>query len=373
VEITPQGLDQRFTPEAAACLQQVLSAAVKEMIAAEPAAVPILQRFNGVYLTDSSVITLPDVLAQVWAGTGGNTPGNEAALKIQVQLELTTGALGGPLLQDGRSNDHHSPWQTAPLPKRALRLADLGFFDVGILQELDVQQVFWLSRLMPNTAIFDAQGQRRDLLELLQAQDSGTVDIPVQLGCRHRLGCRLLATRVPQEIADQRRRRLRERAREHGRTVSQEALRLADWTFYVTNVPQDLLSLREAFILMRARWQIELLFKLWKSHGRIDEWRSAKAWRILCEVYAKLLAMMIQHWVLLLSCWRYPDRSLTKAAQTVRQHALHLASDLQCMQHLCDAIAVIQRCLTRGCRINRRKAAPHTYQLLLDPSLGGLA
>ena len=74
------------------------------------------------------------------------------------------------------------------------------------------------------------------------------------------------------------------------------------------------------------RWQIELLFKLWKSHGRVDESRSTKPWRILCEVYAKLLAMLVQHWVFLVSFWAYPDRSLTKAAQTVQKHALHLAS-----------------------------------------------
>ena len=123
----------------------------------------------------------------------------------------------------------------------------------------------------------------------------------------------------------------------------------------------------------RARWQIELLFKLWKSHGHIDESRSGKPWRVLCEVYAKLLAMVVQHWLLLTGCWAYPDRSLVKAAQTVRHHAMHLASALACPVALGTAITVIHCCLAAGCRLNRRKKKPNTYQLLLDPTLGGLA
>ena len=87
-------------------------------------------------------------------------------------------------------------------------------------------------------------------------------------------------------------------------------------------------SVEDALVLARARWQIELLFKLWKQQGQIDEWRSRKPWRILCEVYAKLVALIIQHWLLLVSCWGYPDRSLVKAAQTVRSYAIMLVSAL---------------------------------------------
>ena len=63
----------------------------------------------------------------------------------------------------------------------------------------------------------------------------------------------------------------------------------------MTNAGADLLSLPEALVLARARWQIELLFKLWKQYGQIDASRSAKPWRVLCEVWAKLLAVLIQH------------------------------------------------------------------------------
>lgn len=58
--LSPQGLDKRFTHAAATCLQQVLAAAVQQVVAAHPVAIPILQRFNGVYLLDSTTITLPD-------------------------------------------------------------------------------------------------------------------------------------------------------------------------------------------------------------------------------------------------------------------------------------------------------------------------
>ena len=181
------------------------------------------------------------------------------------------------------------------------------------------------------------------------------------------------AARAAPAVAAARRRRIRARAKAKGATPSAHALAWADWTVLVTNVPATLLTLSEALVLLRARWQIELLFKLWKSHGHVDESRSAKPWRILCEVFAKLLAMIVQHWVLLTGCWTAPNRSLPKAAHAVRQEALHLASTLASSAALCATLALIARCLAAGSRLNRRKKKPNTYQLLLDPSLGGLA
>jgi IS4 transposase len=71
--------------------------------------------------------------------------------------------------------------------------------------------------------------------------------------------------------------------------VSAARLRLADWTILLTNVPPELPSVEEALVLARCRWQIELLWKLWKQHGKIDTWCSEKPYRILTEIYAKLL------------------------------------------------------------------------------------
>jgi Transposase DDE domain len=366
VHITPQALDQRFTSAAATCLAQVLQGAIRRVIAADPVAIPLLDRFTAVYLQDSSTIVLPDLLATVWRGCGGSpTARTSAALKLQVRVELRTGHLEDCQLQDGRTPDQRAAFP-AGLPAGALRLADLGYWSLEALQRMVQQGTFWLSRLQTQTAVYDSTGQRQDLLALLEAQPTATLEHEVALGADQRVPARLLAVRVPQEVAEARRRRLREAAQDKGRQVSATRLALAAWTLFVTNVPQDRLTLAEALVLGRTRWQIELLFKLWKSHGRVDESRSTKPWRMLCEVYAKLLAMLVQHWVFLVSCWTYPDRSLTKAAQTVQKHALHLASVFASVKRLREALMTVKRCLAAGCRMNRRKKRPNTYQLLID-------
>jgi hypothetical protein len=119
---------------------------------------------------------------------------------------------------------------------------------------------------------------------------------------------------------------------------------------------------------MRARWQIELLFKLWKDQCHVDEWRSEKPWRILCEVYAKLIGMIIQNWLLLSGSWHRPERSLWKGAKTIRKHSTYLtiAFASGCRQRLHEALRVIQRCLSLGSGISKRKTKPSTYQLLLE-------
>ena len=110
----------------------------------------------------------------------------------------------------------------------------------------------------------------------------------------------------------------------------------------------------------------QLLFKLWKQHGLLATSTSAQPWRILCEVYAKLLALLLQHWLALIGCWAFPDRSLVKAAQAIRSSAVLLTTALAGAFPLALALAQIQlRLASPGCRLNPRKTAPNTYQLLL--------
>lgn len=365
VAVSPQGLEQRFTETAAQLVQRVLACAVEQVIASRPAAVPIVQRFEGVYVRDSSVISLPAELAETWPGVG-NSRGPTAALKLQVELNFSTGQLDGPVIQSGRSQDQRSPAQQRELPTGALHLADLGYFNLERLGQDDQRGVYWITRLKAGTVVCTPAGQRLDLVGWLKAQGEGSLDRSVVVGMQQRLACRLLAVRVPQQVAEQRRRRLREYARKKQVPVKAETLALADWTLVITNVPQDRLSLKEALILLRVRWQVELLFKLWKSHAQVDEWRSHNPWRILCELYAKLIGVVILHWVCLTSFWERPNRSLFKAACAVQKYAAALAMALPSHETLVSVLTTLRSCLLTTCQVNRRKKHPSTYQLLLN-------
>jgi hypothetical protein len=106
-------------------------------------------------------------------------------------------------------------------------------------------------------------------------------------------------------------------------------------------------------VLGAARWQIELLIKLWKSHGEIDLVRALNPWRVLCELYGRLLSQIVQHWLLLVSCWEEPARSLS-LAQGMRQ-----------LPQLIAAIENLVRVIQAGCRMNPRKKKPNLYQRFL--------
>ena len=373
VAISPQGLDQRFTPAAADLLRQVWEAALAEVVVAAPAAAGLLARFPAVILLDSTTVALPDGLATVWVGCGGRVPqGGQSALKLTVALDLVEGRLM-MVPSDGRAQDKSSPLQHAPLPKGALRVTDLGYWSLAVLQEIADQGAYFLSRLHLQTVVFAADGERLDLVAWLGRQKRRRLSVAVRLGVEAQVAARLLAVRVPHRVAEARREQIRAEAKREGETPSTTKLALAAWTLLVTNAPPDVLAIREALVLARARWQIELLFKLWKSEGRIDEWRSGKTDRILCEVYAKLTAMVIQHWLLLISCWLYADRSLTQAARAIRDYAVTLLSALPSRRGVIAVLATIRQALAGSGRIASRRKHPSLFQLLTDPTLGGLA
>jgi len=363
--ITPQGLDQRFTQAASDCLYQVLQAALRKTIQSEEVAIPVLQRFNGVYIEDSSSVTLPPELASIWSGCGGSGSASQGAVKLQVRWNVLQGELDGPHLTDGRTHDRVASELHPALPQGSLLIRDLGYWKLDTLAEMDQAGCFWLSRAQAQTGFFDRNGRQWSQAEYVGQQTGDSFDIPVVLGLQKRLQARLVGFRVPPAVAQERRRKLKKASKRKGQTLSQERLALCEWSLFVTNISSDRLTPEEILVLARLRWQIELLFKLWKSHGHIDVSRSEKPWRILCELYAKLIGMLIQHWSFLIGNWTFPQRSLVKAAATVRRHAINLALAISDQARLLDSFTILQSCLAHGGLINKSVKTPRTFQLLL--------
>jgi hypothetical protein len=364
VNISPQGLAQRMTARAAECLRQVLEASLVLVASGSEESATFLQQFNGVYLLDSTTVAVPDEWEQVWSG-GGNQHRRRAALKLQTLWDYAGGRLHFSL-HPARQQDVRLP--VASLPPGAVRVTDSAYFEVGSLQHLHQQGCFYLTRLPCKVRLWDEAGRKWPLSHFLQRVAAPHFDGEVTLTAQ-RLRCRLLALRVPDAVAVQRQARLRQSARRKRHPLSQEAMSLAHWTIIVTNLPAGRLTFDQAFMLLRLRWQIELLFKLWKQHTHLETSRSRQPNRMMCEIYAKLLGLVIQHALLLTTCWDVPNQSLVKLAQTVRKSAFLLAFALWTdSAHFHAILTALRLVLRSGCRLDTRKAQPSHFQRLLSLS-----
>jgi len=370
VDVSPQAIEQRYSSSLAAFFKVLFGKMAQQIVASEVTLAPLLSRFTEVILIDSSVIVLPDSEQSEFRGCGGSYQVNQSAIKLQTEFSLLNGSLRCVQLEQGRATDGATDRQQVVQSKGSLRIADLGYYSIPVFERIDSAGAYYLSRF-PHTTMVYVGGIKHNLVQWLNATGDGTIDQVIELGAADRLKCRLVAWRVPEEIANTRRRKIRATAkRKKGREPSEAALAACDWEFLVTNIGTDQLSFKEAIVLYRARWQIELLFKRWKSYGKIDELDGKSDTVIMTRFWARLCAALIQNWLSIAATWSPTLKvSLAKTARLVRQFAGEIASFLSSGGDIALLIKRFCRQARAGCRLNTRQAAPGTFQLLRAPDL----
>lgn len=228
VFISAQGLNKRFTEEAANLSKAVLEKAVTKVITA-PKAVPIelLNRFSSVILFDTTRLNLPDELYDIWPGTGGVGPTCRSALKGEVGYDLKTGQLIGPFLLPGKTHDHAGQLPQLTLKEGSLPIADLGYFSLTKMAKNFEANIFCLSRLRHDTILFDESGEEFELSSYtlsMKKNNRHRVELNVLLGRHEKLPVRLFIERVPEIISSKRRRQANRGASKRGKNRFQEKL-----------------------------------------------------------------------------------------------------------------------------------------------------
>ncbi len=370
IDVTDQAIQKRFTSGLVDFLQAAMHHVFTRMIQAAPPPATLLKKFTSTMIGDSTTITLADELADQFPGCGGSVGTGKAALKIQVLWNLTTGELK-VLIEPGRASDAKSALAQETPVAGSLSIFDLGYFSLDRFRRVGEADAYWISRFQYGTNVLDETGKAIDLLEFLRRNArNGVVDASVILGQEEQLPCRLIAIRVPPEVAARRRQKIREKARDHGREASQAYLDAQDWTIFITNCGPELLTWKEVVVLYRARWQIELLFKLWKSHNRIAARETnATPERQMAVLYAKLIGVIVQHWILLTTVWNDCRRSLRRAAAILRKWIAMFIDALGEFERICKLLTRLGKALPKPAQVNKRRKHPSLSQLLENPEL----
>lgn len=105
-----------------------------------------------------------------------------------------------------------------------------------------------------------------------------------------RIEGRLVATRLPPTQTQEARARVQ---REQGSDASSDTMEMAGYVVLFTTTPSSRLSAARCLAAYRLRWQVELLFKRWKSLGGMDELPNQRDDTTLAWLYVKLLLGLI--------------------------------------------------------------------------------
>ena len=362
VPITKQGLQTRIT-EAVPFLKEMFQHGLTLFRHTLPLDLKLLQQFTAILITDSSTLALPNVLKDEFSGCGGDGPA--AAVKVQLTLDFLHGVITGIIFQAGRSPDqvYDGDLQTTQSVPGSLHLTDLGYFVLARFRRIVEQNAYFLSRFDTKTAIFDAAtGEPLDLLAWLRQHAEAQFEQSVRIGKQEQLPCRMVVVRVPQEVADQRRRRAYETARRKGRTPSARHLELMNWSIFITNVPATMLTGQQVVLLYSVRWQIELLFKLCKSECVLDRIAGRRRERVLSELYAKLIGIVVMQFLLAPYRDHARELSIVKSVRIIQHHVARLIQSIGNLDRLSETLQhLVARVLKNG-RKDKRQNRLTTYQ-----------
>jgi IS4 transposase len=186
-----------------------------------------------------------------------------------------------------------------------LYIRDLGYFALDVLSNVQQQEAYFLSRLNFKTIVYE---QISDvLIELdfgklyryMKQNKIPRIEKQVLMGKEDKLPVRMVIELMPDQIYEQRVRKVKAYNRKKGHQTSTGYTDRARFNLFVTNANEQMLTARAIPLFYKVRWQVELIFKIWKSTFRIHITRKMKIERFLCLLYSKLLLIMI-NWEIIL-------------------------------------------------------------------------
>jgi hypothetical protein len=330
--VTRQAVEERYHAKAVEFFKAVFQDALRQSLgqrAEHPGAAALLDHFRAVKIFDSTHLSWPDALKELFPACGGD--GTQAGLKVLLAYEYIHSQIQPlELLPSKRSDQGLAGRVAQEVGPEELALLDGGFFKGPALASIAQRGGFFVIPWPRSVSLWEAgpagATQAVDLAARLRHSLEAWVELPaVTLGQgATAVGpLRLVCLRLREEVANRKRANLREQCRTHGRTPTAEALELAGWLILATNLPAAKVPAPVLGYVYRLRWQIELVFKQFKSVLRLDWVAGENPFRLLCEVWARLTSAVLlclwhRHanavaWATLASLWQAQGSVLAAA------------------------------------------------------------
>jgi hypothetical protein len=297
VEISKQSLDERFNEKCVNFVKSVLCEIIESKLSGIYSP-ELFTGFHEVRIKDSTKFNVPETLYSSYRGSGGNSGTSKAGISIQYEYDLKSGRILDMSLTPAVRNDQRDAVETAGhVAASDLVIRDMGYFSTAVLEAISRKEAFFLSRLPSSVSVCKDQKEQlffNQLYRKMQQRGMDEMELPVFVGEERKIPVRLILRLVPDEVYEQ---RIREKEKENRRkgkgALSNETRIRLRFNLFITNAPEKDLPPENVFHLYRVRWQIELMFKIWKSVFKIDKMQKMKQERYISLLYVKLLLIVI--------------------------------------------------------------------------------
>ena len=313
-KVTKQAIFYRMTPAWVLTVKKMLGEVISRQVQKQVSKT-VFAGFNQVWLQDSTCLKLPDVLFNKFPGNRAHGK-RHAVAKLNVIVNALTG-ICEHMQWDGYTVTEQSlSTVITKIAKRGdLVIRDMGYFVLSGFRQLNEEGIYFLSKWKYGITLFDANtGAPIDLIKKLKKKQQ--IDIAVLCGKEDKVKCRLIAIKLSTQQAEQRIRRAKTETNVKT-NHNKQYYTLLGYIIFITNVDSYTWTAKQVADAYRVRWNIEILFKSWKSGLQVGKMiPDARNLTERVESILYLLLLYISWFQLLIYqplqlCWLASNRQLS--------------------------------------------------------------
>jgi len=377
--ISIAGVHERFNGEACKFFERVYEHCFKKVTSnMDGIDVGIVNKFNRVNIVDSTSWKIPAKLKETFAGC------NEAGCKVQIMTDYKSGAMQLLDITEETYNDQKYATNRIGdyVEKNDLILMDMGYCITAGVRAIKEKGGYFISRF--NYHAINLYIKRAseflivDLIDITRRFGTGNPVLEIDCWCggsKDKVKVRILGVKLPEKEANERRRKIRIKAKKRGTSPTKKTLELSSWSFFITNIPKEKgLSAKDIIRFYPVRWNIEIFFKQMKSILNIHRTEvKTNEYRLRCEVLGKcILAMVISYCYGIARNYTWDktgmEISFEKTVKLFKRTGSSLVVMLLVgsMKKIEEFIRYMLIFIVHTCKKNRQKSRKNTLDVLIE-------
>lgn len=301
-------------------------------------------KFRRIIVQDSTIIKVPKRLFRYYSGVKNGIT-QVANARIQLALDIKANVFTLFSIDAYSVNDLLAASEL-PIRKGDLIIRDRGYCSIPEMNRITRSKADFIYRYTHQYNYFDFKsGRLIDMHKLLSNKTK--FKTRVRLGKGKDTIVTLVALRVPDQVANYRRRQLKQNAKH---TPGKELLRLLSWSIFITSIDEKDISYKEISEVYALRWRIEIIFKSMKSHLNLDKIHEVPNHQLTFIILGKMILL------LLVMQFIYP-----RAFIEVKNRTGKYVSLIKIVRYIKENILIAESILNTNCK---DKIKPDIIELL---------